>query len=157
MAKPAFRTVIDSRTQGGGLFFGFAIWVNEDNNWQAQLGATGSGNFIEVTAGLAVLSKATHVVLTADPNLGAALFIDGTPTATVPWPSGASFAPNTVASLTIGVGMAYLPPRTQPSDDNFFPLLPFNGTIQDVAIYKAVLDPSTIMNHTQNGNGNATG
>ncbi len=34
--------------------------------------------------------------------------------------------------------------RTQPSDNNFFPLLPFNGTIQDVAIYKAVLSNTTI-------------
>lgn len=155
-APPAFRAVIDSRNQGGGLFFGYAIWVNEAGNWQAQLGATGNGNFIEVTAGAAVQSAKTHIVLTVDQNDGATLFINGTPASpTVAWPPGeSSFAPNTVASLVIGVGTPYLPPRTQPSDNNFFPLMPFNGTIQDVAIYKVVLDAVTIQNHSDNGNGN---
>lgn len=159
MAAPAFRAVIDSRSQGGGLFFGFAIWVNEDGNWQAQLGATGNGNFIEVTAGPAPLSAATHVVLTFDGTSGvAALFINGTQASpSVPLPPGTSFAPNTTAPLVIGVGTPYLPPRTQPSDNNFFPLLPFNGTIQDVAIYSEVLNDEVINIHALNGQGTDAG
>ncbi len=154
-AAPAFRTVVDSRNQGGGQFFGFVIFVNEAGNWEAQLGGTGSGNFLVVTAGTATLQAATHVVLTCD-GTNAAVFIDGAPAASGSFATGA-FAPNTVAPLVIGVGAPYLPSRTQPSDNNFFPLLPFNGTIQDVAIYKAVLSNTTISGHAANGKGNDAG
>lgn len=153
----AFRAVIDSRNQGGGLFFGYAIWVNEDGNWQAQVGATGSGNYIEVLGGPADTMKPTHLALTVDKINGAKLFINGIATQPVPWPPAALFARNTnaLASLVIGAGMAYLSPRTQPSDNNFFPLLPFKGTIQDVAIYSKVLPDQTISDHFQHGSGNS--
>jgi hypothetical protein len=152
MAKPALRTVIDSRNQGGGQFFGFAVWVNEAGNWEAQVGGTGNGNVIQFAAGAASLSVASHVVLTCD-GTNAALFINGTQGGTASLPAGVSYAPNTAAPLVIGVGTPYLPERTSPSENNFFPLLPFKGKIQDVAIYKAVLSNSTIMAHSQHGKG----
>jgi hypothetical protein len=155
-APQAYRTVIDSRSQGGGLFFGYVIFVNETGLWEAQLGGTGNGNFVIVTAGAASLTIATHVVLTCD-GTNAALFINGTQAASKALPAGSSFAPNTTADLSIGVGMPYLPHRTKPSDNDFFPLLPFNGKIQDVAIYNVVLGDITIKNHSEHGKGNATG
>lgn len=153
-AKAAFRAVIDSRFQGNGMFSGFAIWVNQSGNWEAQLGATG-GNFIVVTAD-AAQQAATHVVLTFD-GAKAALFTNGVKTsADVPLPMGAQFNPNTTAPLVIGVGFPWLMPRTQPSDGFFFPLLPFNGTIQDVAIYNTVLSDADILKHFNDGSGKTT-
>ncbi len=151
-ASPAYRTIIDSRNQGGGLFFGFVIFVNQGGEWEAQLGGTGAGNFAIVPGGSAALSAASHVVLTCD-GTKAALFINGAEAGSASLPGGSSFAPNTAAPLVIGVGAPYLPERTQPSDNNFFPLLPFNGTIQCVAIYNVVLDASVIETHFNHGSG----
>jgi hypothetical protein len=40
--------------------------------------------------------------------------------------------------------------------DASFPLVPFKGTIQDVAIYDDVLDPGTISKHSNDGSGKTT-
>ena len=156
-ATLAFRAIIDSRDNTGTQVSGFEIGVNQANQWEARLGVTGANPVLVLTASPVTLSVATHIVLTFS-GTDAALFINGTqmsqPTSV---PLGSTYTPNTTQPLIIGAGLPWLPNCTQPSDDDFFPLLPFNGTIQDVAIYDVVLDATTIMNHAQNGNGNANG
>lgn len=153
-AKAAFRAVIDSRFQGNGMYSGFAIWVSEAGNWEAQLGTTG-GSVIVVTAD-AAQQAATHVVLRFD-GTKAALFTNGVKTSPdVPLPMGTQFNRNTTAPLVIGVAFPWLTPRMQASDMFFFPLLPFNGTIQDVAIYDTVLSDDDILKHFNDGSGKTT-
>jgi hypothetical protein len=152
MAPPAYRTIIDSRDQGGGQFFGFVIFVNESGNWEAQLGGTGNGNYAIVPGGSASLSDATYVALTCN-GTKATLFVNGTEAGSASLPAGSSFAPNTVKPLVIGVGAPYLTDRMNSVGDNFFPLLPFNGTIQCVAIYDSVLSATDIETHYDHGKG----
>jgi len=149
---PAFHVFIDAHDNGGTDFSGFALSVNQDGNWEATLG-TGGTNFISATAGRAALSATTHVVLTFD-GTNAALFTDGTRMSpVVPVPAGQTFTPNTTVPLVIGVGLPWLPPRTMLGDLAFFPLLPFKGKIQDIAIYNAVLTDAEIETHRNHGNG----
>jgi Concanavalin A-like lectin/glucanases superfamily len=155
-APPAFRVIVDSRDVSGTASFGFALWINEVNQWEAAIGVNGSPQFVRVTGEKATLSATTHVVLTFDGTNGA-LFTDGIRTSPMtPLPGGMAFSPNTTKPLVIGVGLPWLPPRMQPTDDLFFPLLPFKGTIQNVAIYNAVLSDQVIMLHRDHGNGVAT-
>ena len=58
-----------------------------------------------------------------------------------------------ISVLVIGVGGPWLPPRMQLADEVFFPVFPFKGTIQDVAIYNVVLDPTVINTHFKDGSG----
>jgi hypothetical protein len=155
MAAPAYRTIIDSRNQGGGLFFGFVIFVNENGNWEAQLGGTGNGSYAIVPGTTASLTDATYVALTCDGSK-AKLFVNGEEKGSASLPAGSSFAPNTVKPLVIGVGVPYLDDRMNSVGDNFFPLLPFNGTIQCVAIYNAVLSDDDIKKHFDDGSGKTT-
>lgn len=66
---------------------------------------------------------------------------------------GSSYSPNTTEPLIIGAGFGYLDDRVDGMPDSAFPLVPFNGTIQDVAIYDVVLDNSVINAHFYHGNG----
>ncbi len=106
MASPACRTVVDSRTQGGGLFFGFVIFVNENGNWEAQLGGTGSGNFLIVTAGEGGLARCDPRCVDMRRNQCGRLHR---------WRAGrerfichGGVCSNTTAPLVIGVGAPYL-------------------------------------------------
>lgn len=156
-APPATRVFIDSRGIVGGVVHGYALAVNEAGLWEGVLSVAGGVTTVLVIGDSATLSAATHVVLTFD-GTNAALWTGGTQTSPLtPLPAGSTFTPNTTSPLVIGVGLPWLPPRTMPGDQPFFPLLPFKGKIQDVAIYNAVLDDTTIKNHAENGKGNATG
>jgi len=132
---PAFRVFIDAHDFGGMANSGFVLSVNEDGHWEGALGL-GNTDLIEAIAGPAMLSATTYVVLTFD-GTNAALFTDGTRTSPLTPVPAEVVQPNTTVPLVIGAGLPWLPPRTQPSDNLFFPLLPFKGTIQDVAIYNA--------------------
>lgn len=155
-APAAFRAVVDSRDSVGPAAFGFAIWVNKDGLWEAQLCLSGGTPFLYVPAIPAVLGEIAHVVLTFD-GLKAGLFINGNlESSLTQLPAQTTFAPNAARPLVIGVGLPWLPDRTQPSDQVFFPLLPFNGTIQDVAIYDTVLSDDDIMKHFNDGSGKTT-
>lgn len=153
-AGAAYRMVIDSRNDTGSAFSGFCIDVNEAGNWEAELGVTGASGFVTVTGGPAALSQVAYVVLTVDMTNTATLFINGDVASQMPL--GGTYAPNTVSDLVIGAGLPWLPDRTTGGTDTSFPLLPFNGTIQDVAIYDSVLSNQTIMDHFTHGNGGHT-
>jgi len=155
-ATPALRVFIDSRGIVDGVVHGYALLVNAAGSWEAAFSVAGPVPTVLVTAGPASLTVPTHVVLTFDGN-NAALFINGAQSLPPTSLQGSTFTPNTTSSLVIGVGLPWLSPRMNPGDNLFFPLLPFKGKIQDVAIYSVVLDPVTIMNHAQHGQGNVTG
>ncbi len=152
---PTLHVLLDSRGNVGASHGGYGIWVDPNGNWQAVVIGTGPSNAV-VTADAAVLSAVTHVVLTYD-GTNASLFINGVRAPnSASLPAGQTFSPNTTVPLIIGVGNPSLPPRTQPSDINFFPQFPFKGTIQDVAIYNAVLADDVIMQHFDDGSGKTT-
>jgi hypothetical protein len=149
---PAFHVFIDSRNFGLPAPTGFAVWASEANNWEARLGL-GAGGFLTVTGPPVTLATAAYVVLTFDGAV-ARISVNGVQTTPdVPVPAGGAFAPNTDTPLVIGVGGPWLPDRTQPTDQFFFPCFPFNGKIQDVAIYKIALTAADIEQHFINGNG----
>lgn len=152
--SPAIRIFLDSRDAGGEPA-GFALWVNQANEWEAWFGV-GADGFFQVNGGAAVLTVTAHVVLTFD-GTNAAIFINGTKTSpATSVPGVAKFKPNTTADLVIGVGGPWLPDRLQFSDQLAFPVFPFLGTIQDVAIYDTVLSDDDILKHFNDGSGKTT-
>lgn len=60
--------------------------------------------------------------------------------------------PVALFDLIIGAGFRFLASRTAADEVVAFPLIPFNGTIQNVAIYNAVLAETVIKQHTDDGN-----
>ena len=152
---PTLHVLLDARGNVGMSHGGYAIWVNTDGNWEAVVIGTGPSNAV-VTADKAALSTVTHVVLTYD-GTNATLFTNGVRAPqSASLPMGQTFSPNTTVPLVIGVGNPSLPPRTQQGDLNFFPLFPFKGTIQDVAVYNAVLSDDVIKQHFDDGSGKTT-
>ena len=152
---PAFRAAVDSRTvsAGGTQYTGWAIIVNQAGNWEAEVGAVGGAAYVKVTGGKAALSAAAHVVLTCDGS-NATLFVNGVQAATKSL--GGAFAPNTQSPLVIGVGGPWIATRAPGVPEPAFPLVPFKGTIQDVAIYNTVLADSDILTHFNDGSGKTT-
>jgi len=154
----ASRSIFDARHQVGTDRFGYSLLVSDAGKWTAFIFLGGATPLLTVTASKVDFTAATHLVLTFD-GANAAIFVNGTQAATGSLPPGAVFTPNTAGRLAIGAGFPYLADRTpgQTEPPPLFPVLPFKGKIQDVAIYKAVLSDTTIMNHSEHGKGNATG
>lgn len=151
-AKPAYRVIVDTRNAVGSVVSGYALWVKQDGSWEAQLGIGNNGAFT-VTGGPAALSETAHVVLTFD-GTTAALFVNGVQVSQATSnPPGLPFSPNASSPFVIGVGLPWLPARTQPTDNMFFPLTPWVGTIQNVAVYNAVLPDEDIKKHFDDGSG----
>ena len=146
----AYRMAIDCRAVSPA-FAGYSIGVNEGGNWEAEIAAAGAVQFVVVDGGSAALNTIAHVVLTCDGS-NATLYINGVPSSAVT-PLGGEFAANKQSPFVIGAGGPWLPARTQPTDNNFFPIFPFKGTIQDVAIYIDVLTDETILQHFNDGSG----
>lgn len=152
--SPAIRIFLDSRDASAAPA-GFALWVNQSNQWEAWFGV-GAGGFFQVNGGAAELGFIAHVVLTFD-GTNAAIFINGAKTSSAASvPPGAQFTPNTTVDLVIGVGGPWLPDRLQPTDQLAFPVFPFLGTIQDVALYDTVLTDADILKHFNDGSGKTT-
>lgn len=143
------RAVLVSFNSAGA---GYSLFANPNNFWQVQIG-TGGGNFASATA-------TDGIALSADPSLNPVTYLaatyDGTtlslfvgvaeasPNVTPSQPTTTSFvpeqsmaSPSTATPLFIGMG--------RPDTPNG--MFPFNGFIQDVAIYNTALDPGTIQKH----------
>jgi hypothetical protein len=152
---PATRQFIDSRGIVGANIFGYGLRVDQNGNWGAEIGSS-DGNFVQFVADKAQLNVPTHVVLTFD-GTNAAIFTGGVQTGLQTGIAG--FVPNTASPLVIGVAGSFATPRTTGAVEPpaLFPFLPFNGKIQDVAIYNEVLNDETIQIHAMNGMGQAAG
>lgn len=154
-ASPAARGIVTSQSAGTGTS-GFILWVNEAGNWEALINDGTSSGVATATAGMAALKAVTHLVLTFD-GTNAALFVNGAQAAgPSPLPAGSTYSPNTSKPLIIGAAFGFLPDRTPGGPNAAFPLFPFNGTIQDVAIYNAVLSDADIKQHFDDGSGKTT-
>jgi hypothetical protein len=152
----ASRAIVTSQSSDTGTH-GFVLWVNNAGNWEAIINdGTSGGSATATTLEQAELNIPSHVVLTFD-GTNASIFINGERKAgPSPLPAASSYSPNTVEPLIIGAGFGYLDDRKMGVPDSAFPLVPFNGTIQDVAIYSAVLSDDDIKKHSDDGSGMTT-
>jgi hypothetical protein len=149
----AFRAIVDSRGYINGTLRGVALWSNETHHWEAALYDV-NGNRLFVTAVSPVLlGQVAYLAFTFD-GTNAALFVNGEKV-TQPTALSAAYSPNTTQALVIGAGGPWLDDRVNGVGDNFFPILPFSGTIQDVAIYSSVLSDDTIKQRFDHGSGKA--
>jgi hypothetical protein len=162
---PAYRAVIDSRAFAVNSATGFALFATPDNHWAVSVGSGALGQTTLTGDAIAFDGKPVYLAATYDGNsLTLTLFVNGI--SNVPPMAGVAFAQNTTSPLFIGAGAPSLPLRPQMppiTPDQTAPLLPFNGAIQDVAIYNTALPGGTmdindvILTHAQNGLGNSAG
>ena len=164
---PALRYVMDARDFDPCA--GFGLFAHADDSqpgvyhWQAIIGNGGSG-----TAGFTYATGddppitlndpslpsgiTYHLVVTYDgPSQTLILFVDGEQRG--PKVTAATYAANTAQPLWIGAGAPYVPLRPQAPGVLAGPLFPFEGAIQDVAIYNTAFTSDVILTHYHNGNG----
>lgn len=147
----AYRAIVDSRDNVGGQIHGFVLWSNENHHWEAAM-ADVNNNFLFATdPDTVLLGQPAYLAFTFD-GVNAALFVNGVKKS-APMALGAAYSPNTTETLVIGGGEPWLPDRVGGVGDQFFPIFPFSGTIQDVAIYNDVLSDDTIKTRFEHGSG----
>jgi hypothetical protein len=154
-SNPSSRVVVASSSSGA--FQGFAIYASTANLWSASLG-NGSQNVIATTPNSQTIVQGSifFLVVTFD---GSTLTLWVNPADTTQPPSGqATTASNLVPvpspiPLYIGMGAPDLDSQASSPTTRIWP---FNGLIQDVAIYEVVLDNTTIQNHFLGGQAKVT-
>jgi hypothetical protein len=150
----ATRAIFDSRGSVNSAVVGFVLWVNDNGNWEAVFDGSNGGVLKLTTPDAVLLGQVAHIVLTFDAAVGASIFVNGEKkVGPSPLPAGSTFVRNTVEPIIIGAGFKFLPTRTVAKEPVAFPLTPFNGTIQNVAVYKAVLADGDIKTHFEDGSG----
>ena len=151
---------------------GFRIFINDQNHWEIVVG-TGPGNMpnaIDTMLPIDPISTTpTYVALTCDTKGNMQLWINpqgmasdtnNPPTPPPPnWTSPGSTGYTAISAaqpVTFFIGAGDNEdvgnPRTT-SGAPGAPLYPFQGRMQDVALYNAVLDPAAILKHFTNGAG----
>jgi hypothetical protein len=160
----AWRFVLDMRDLDPGRGFGLFA-KTEDNQPGVYRWAGVVGNGGASSAGFTILPSSDTITLVSggtppDPvylaltfdGMTLTLFVNGESKGSM----GATYMPNTVQPVWIGAGAPFVTPRRSPQvpqTTTSSPLFPFVGAIQDVAIYKAKLEPADILRHFNNGNG----
>jgi len=163
----AWRFVLDAR--GFDPCTGFGLLAHADDgqtgvyHWQAIIGNGGSG-----TAGFTFATSDDPPITLNDPSLPSgityylAVTYDGPSQTLILYVDGqqrgpkitpATYVANTSQPLWIGAGAPYVPLRPQAPGVLAGPLFPFEGAIQDVAIYNTALTLDVILTHLHNGNG----
>jgi hypothetical protein len=163
----ALRYVMDARDFDPCSGFGLLARADDGQtgiyHWQAIIGNGGSG-----TAGFTYATSDDPPITLNDPSLASGityylavtydgpsqtliLFVDGEQRG--PKVTPATYVANTAQPLWIGAGAPYVPLRPQGPGVLAGPLFPFEGAIQDVAIYNTALDSHDILTHYHNGNG----
>jgi len=166
--EPAERAVLNCHDINP-VATGFAILAAVDTGtnpptyrWNAEVG---NGT----AAGFAILGTASDPIVLNDPSTEQgpavyhlALTFDGTIlnffiNGTSVEKTNTAYAPNTTQPLYIGAGAPFAGLRTKPPTPNVVgPLFPYNGAIQDVAIYSKPLGDADIALHHANGLGKKT-
>jgi hypothetical protein len=145
---------------------GFAIYINQQNQWEFTIGNGTAPMVVSTMVPAAVNGALTYVAVTFQSATQVlSLWINpasDTPTPpTAAWPpSPATITPYVAIDPTqpvtffIGAGdnQNAQTPRTQDGGPGA-PLLPFQGLIQSVALYNTALDPTDLASHFQDGAG----
>ncbi len=163
----ADRFVLDLRDFNPGT--GFALSAHADPaqpgvyHWAGLMGngAAGISGFTTVLGDAITLgsggapAKPVYLAMIYDaPNQTLTLFVNGAGEAAGNKATGVAYMPNTTQPLWIGAGAPYVARRPQqPPDVPASPLFPFVGAIQDVAIWRDILQPADIATRFRNGSG----
>jgi hypothetical protein len=145
---------------------GFAITINEQNQWQLAVGNGTAFTTVNTMVPAAVNGALTYVAVTFQSATQVlSLWINpasDTDSNTPPPPTAAfttqttyvAIDPTQALTFFIGAGdnQNAQTPRTQAGGPGA-PLLPFQGLIQSVALYNTALDPADLASHFENGAG----
>jgi hypothetical protein len=145
---------------------GFAIYINQQNQWEFTIGNGTAPMVVSTMVPAAVNGALTYVAVTFQSATQVlSLWINpasDTPTPpTAAWPPSpatttpyVAIDPTQPVTFFIGAGdnQNAQTPRTQDGGPGA-PLLPFQGLIQSVALYNTALDPTDLASHFQNGAG----
>jgi hypothetical protein len=145
---------------------GFAIYINQQNQWEFTIGNGTAPMVVSTMVPAAVNGALTYVAVTFQSATQVlSLWINpasDTPTPpTAAWPPSpatttpyVAIDPTQPVTFFIGAGdnQNAQTPRTQDGGPGA-PLLPFQGLIQSVALYSTALDPTDLASHFQNGAG----
>ena len=163
----ALRFVLDARDFSPCTGFGLLARADDGQtgvyHWQAIIGNGGSD-----TAGFTFATSDDPPITLSDPSLPSGityylavtydgpsqtliLYVDGEQRG--PKVTPATYVANTTQPLWIGAGAPYVPLRPQAPGVLAGPLFPFEGAVQDVAIYNTALTSDVILTHYHNGNG----
>jgi Concanavalin A-like lectin/glucanases superfamily len=161
----AYRFVLDARDINPCT--GFGLLAHADDNqpgvyhWQAIIGNGSTAGFTFATSDDPPITLndpslpsgiTYYLVVTYDgPSQTLTLYVDGQQRG--PKVTPATYVANTTQPLWIGAGAPYVPLRPQAPGALAGPLFPFEGAIQDVAIYNTALTLDVILTHLHNGNG----
>jgi hypothetical protein len=149
---------------------GFAVSINDQNQWQLAVGNGTAFTAINTMVPAAVNGALTYVAVTfksatqvlslwINPQTDSDSNTPPPPTAAWPPPpppvtttTYVAIDPTQAVTFFIGAGdnQNAQTPRTQPGGAGA-PLLPFQGLIQSVALYNAALDPTDLASHFSNG------
>ena len=144
--NPSFRAVVASAALTSGTFSGFGLLATPENVWAAAIGNGSQDVFATAGNNQAIVQGSLYFLVVTYDGTTLTLWINPADTSQPPEASVAASGYVSVPSpvpLYIGTGRPDLPT----------PLFPFNGSIQDVALYRTVLDAETIETHYVNGLG----
>jgi hypothetical protein len=142
---------------------GIVIHINQSNQWQFTIG-TGAAATVVNTMVPVDLTSTTYVAVTCDKDTNISLWINPQsqsdmakpPPPPPTWPASPTPTgyvpadPTQLLAIFIGAGANDQALRTQDGGTGA-PLFPFQGRIQDVALYDTPLDGGTLMDHFANG------
>jgi hypothetical protein len=144
--NPSFRAVVASAALTSGTLSGFSLLATPDNLWAAAIGIGSQDVFATAGNNQTIVQGSLYFLVATYDGTTLTLWINPADTSQPPEASVAASGYVSVPSpvpLYIGTGRPDLPT----------PLFPFNGSIQDVALYRTVLDGKTIETHYANGLG----
>ncbi|HEX8053519.1 MAG TPA: LamG domain-containing protein [Thermoleophilaceae bacterium] len=113
--------------------FGYAIYVNNENKWEAWVGDGASG--VGVAAGGPDATPGRHYLAMTYDGKTLKLYVD--PAADAPATAEVVYQPNTARDFRIGAG----------GNESDTPQHLFNGVVDEVAVYNVDLDFATIQSH----------
>lgn len=129
-----FRAVVSSRDIGeGAVTFGYILYAGDQNKWEAWVG-DGTTNVWQTLIGPDVTPGKHYLAMTYNGQT-LKLYVD--PVEDAPATLDATYGPNTTRELRIGAG----------ANESETPLFPFNGVLDEVAVYDVDLDFTTIREH----------
>jgi len=146
---------------------GFALFINDQNQWQLAIGNGTAISMINTMVPAAVNNTLSYVAVTFNSTTQVlSLWINpasdtDTPPPTPAWPSSPTMTTTYVAidptqpmTFFIGAGdnQNAQTPRTQAGGAGA-PSFPFQGLIQSVALYSTALDPPDLASHFEAGAG----